>query len=83
MFSSTVYLINRLKNPILGNNNPFEILMKRKPDYSVIKTIGCECYPLLPKEGKNKLMPKSKKCIFLRYATQMKEYRCQTLRLKR
>lgn len=48
----------------------------RLADYKILKTLGCPCYPLLPKEERNQLMPKSRECVFLGYATQEKSYRC-------
>lgn len=69
VFSLAVYLINRLRIPILKNRSPYKLLLNKQPHYTIMKTLGCVCYPLLPKEGKNKVMPKSRKSVFLGYAT--------------
>lgn len=68
--------MNRLPTPMLENKTPFEILFKKKPDYTLLKTIGCLCFPLIPRHQRNKLQPKATKYVFLGYATQQKEYRC-------
>lgn len=53
-FVYVVYLINQLpssNSPL----SPLEILLKRKPNYSHLKVLGCICYPLLRPFNKSKL----------------------------
>lgn len=38
---TSVYLINRLPSPVIGNKTPYEILMGKLPFYSHIKVFGC------------------------------------------
>lgn len=44
--------------------------------YSHIRVFGCACYPHLGPYRKEKLQPKSTKCVFLGYSTIHKGYRC-------
>ena len=37
------------------------------PSYKHLRVFGCEAYSHVPKEFRNKLEPKSRKCIFLGY----------------
>ena len=39
----------------------------KKPSYKHLRVFGCEAYRHIPKEFRNKLEPKSRKCIFLGY----------------
>jgi hypothetical protein len=43
---TSTYLINTLPTPTLNNSNPFSKLFHKNPDYSLLRTFGCACYPL-------------------------------------
>lgn len=58
VFSLAMLVINRLKTPTLNDKSHFECLMGRQPDYTLPRTMACECYPLLPKHYRRKLMEK-------------------------
>lgn len=75
-FLTSVYLINRLPTPILENQSPYFTLFQKHPDYSLLKTFGCACYPLLRPYTPHKLAFRSKKCLFLGYSSTQKGYRC-------
>lgn len=55
---------------------PFEKLYGVKPDYSMLKVFGCECYPMLRPYNQHKLDFRSAQCIFLGYSTQHRGYKC-------
>lgn len=77
--SIATYLINRLPTPILQNFTPYDKLHTIKLDYSFFKSFGCLCYPHLRAYTTNKLMSKSKRCIFLRYSSSHLGYCCLSL----
>jgi hypothetical protein len=48
-FSTAVHLINRLPTRVIDNATPLERLLgdKEKPNYDLLKTFSCACWPLL------------------------------------
>nr|CAN61640.1 hypothetical protein VITISV_021909 [Vitis vinifera] len=75
-FSTAVFLINRLPPPSLAGKTPYELLFGKQPDYSMLRTFGCLCFPYLRDYSPNKLSPKSTPCVFLGYSTLHKGFRC-------
>jgi hypothetical protein len=75
-FNTAVYLINRMPTSVLHNRSPYFNLLQRNPNYSILRTFGCSCYPLLRPYNKYKLMFRSKRCIFLGYSSNYQGYRC-------
>ena len=61
--TTTTYLINRLPSPKLHHFSPYEALFQKSPDYSFLKTFGCQCFPWL----RHKLQPWSITCVFIGY----------------
>jgi hypothetical protein len=61
---------------MLKNQSPFSKLFHRSPDYTILRTFGCLCYPLLRPYANHKLSFGSKPCILLGYATNQKGYCC-------
>jgi hypothetical protein len=47
-----------------------------KPDYLSLKVFGCACWPNLHPYNIHKLQFRSKHCVFLRYNTMHKGYKC-------
>ena len=68
-FSTTVFLINRLPSSLLDGKTPYELFFGKQPDYSMLLTFRCLCFPHLKDYSPNKLSPKSASCIFLGYST--------------
>uniref|UniRef100_A0A2N9FJA4 Integrase catalytic domain-containing protein n=1 Tax=Fagus sylvatica TaxID=28930 RepID=A0A2N9FJA4_FAGSY len=82
--STAAHLINKLPTPNLSNKSPWETLYHTLPDFTYLKTFGCQCFPLLTPYTAHKLYPKTAPCIFLGYPTHSKGYYCldpTTLRL--
>ena len=75
-FSTAVFLINRLPSPSLDGKTPYEILFGKSPDYSMLHTFGCLCFPYLKDYSPHKLSPKYTPCVFLGYNTLHKGFRC-------
>ena len=75
-FSTAIFLINRLPTPVLSGISPYEALFGTRPDYTLLRTFGCSCYPFLGDYGQDKLSPKSRRCVFIGYSTIHRGYRC-------
>ena len=52
------------------------MLYNHAPDYTLLRTFGCRCYPWLNPYVSNKLQPRSVHCVFLGYIPSTKGYRC-------
>ena len=63
--ATVVHLINRSPNKVLDTKAPKEVCSRKPPSYKHLRVFGCETYCHIPKEFRDKLAPKSKKCIFL------------------
>ncbi|PKU69447.1 Retrovirus-related Pol polyprotein from transposon TNT 1-94 [Dendrobium catenatum] len=70
------YLINRLPSRTLNNLSPFQCLYNTRPDYSLMRTFGCQCFPWLPPNQRHKLAPRSVPCVFIGYSSISKGYKC-------
>ena len=62
---SSVYLINRLPNPVLNGDIPYQKLFSKIPDYKFLKFF--RLLLLRPKKT-YKFEPRSQECIFLGYS---------------
>ena len=75
-FSTVVYLINRLPSQTLDGKTPYELLFGKQPNYSMLRTFGCLCFPYLRDYAPKKLSLKFSSCIFLGYSPLHKGFRC-------
>jgi hypothetical protein len=75
-FITTTYLINRLPSKVIDNQTPLERLLHQKPDYSMLRTFGCACWPNLRPYNTRKLQFCSKRCVFLGYSNIHKGFKC-------
>jgi histone deacetylase 1/2 len=77
-FYTAVYLINRLPTRVIDNATPLEHLLgdKAKPNYDLLKSFGCACWPLLRPYNNRKLNFRSKECVFIGYSSNHKGYKC-------
>jgi hypothetical protein len=73
---TSTYLINRLPTLTLNNSCPFSNLFHKNLYYSLLRTFGCACYPLLRLYAKHKLEFRSKQGLFLGYSSNQKGYTC-------
>lgn len=73
---TAVYLINRMPSNTLNHVSPFEKLFRHRPDYTLLKTFGCLCFPWLKPYASSKLEPRSHPCCFIGYCPHTKGYRC-------
>lgn len=74
--STAIYLINRLPSPTTNKLSPYELVHNRTPKYEHLKVFGCECYPLIPQQLRNKFQPKAQQHVFLGYFDLHKGYKC-------
>ena len=65
-----VHLINCSPSAPLDNQIPEELWTGKTPNYAHLRVFGCEAYAHVPKELRQKLDPKSQKCIFIGYGTE-------------
>ncbi|GJW60768.1 ribonuclease H-like domain-containing protein [Tanacetum coccineum] len=72
-----VHLLNILPSTTIGNEIPFTRLFGTQPDYSLLRTFGCLCYPHL--YPTHKLEPRATPSIFLGHASSHRGYRCLDL----
>jgi len=54
---------------------PFEAWTGEKPNIKHLRIFGCAAYAHVPKDERQKLDPKARKCVFLGYGTETKGYR--------
>ena len=62
---TAVHIINMSPRRPLGLKIPQEIWTGSKPSYDKLKIFGCEAYTLIPKDDREKIEPRSRKCVFL------------------
>jgi len=79
---TATYIINRLPTKILNNKSPYELLYKRKPTYSHLRSFGCLCFPTTLKTHKDKFEPRETPHIFVGYPFNTKGYKVLDLATK-
>lgn len=75
-FHTAVLLINLLPTPVLQNSTPYQKLYNIPPDYSLLRTFGCACFPFLRPYSHSKLQFRSAKYTFIGYCNSHKGYKC-------
>ncbi|GJZ51058.1 ribonuclease H-like domain-containing protein [Tanacetum coccineum] len=72
-----VHILNILPSTAINNEVPFTRLFGTSPDYSLLRTFGCLCYPHL--YPNHKLEPRATPSLFLGHASNHRGYRCLDL----
>lgn len=75
-FLTATYLINHLPTRVIDNQTPLEHLFKTPPNYFLLKTFGCACWPHLRPYNTRKFAFRSKECVFIGYSSLHKGYKC-------
>ena len=81
--STAAYVRNRSPTVALQDMTPYEALNGHKPNVKHLRTFGCTSFVHIPKDERDKLDAKSKKCIFLGYGSTTKGYRLFNLDTKK
>ncbi|GKB61176.1 ribonuclease H-like domain-containing protein [Tanacetum coccineum] len=72
------HLLNFLPSTAINNEIPYTRLFGTNPDYSLLRTFGCLCYPHL--DTNHKLEPRATPSIYLGQASNHRGYRCLDLK---
>lgn len=75
------YIINRLPSAAITNQIPYQVLIKKTPQYQHLRVFGCLAYGTTV-GPKYKLDARAKKCIFLGCASNTKGYKVYDLASK-
>ena len=81
--STAAYVRNRSPTSSLKDKTPYEVLNGRKPNVKHLRIFGCVSHVHIPKDEREKLDSKSKKCILLGYGSTTKGYRLYNLDTKK
>ena len=76
---TAVFLINRLPSSLLQDKSPYQMLHKKKPDYSEIKVFDCLCYVSTSSKNRHKFQARSRPFLFLGYPAGFKRYKVMDL----
>ena len=68
------YLRNRSPSHALEDKTPHEMWFGHLPSVRHLRVFGSTCYALIPKEQRNKLGARSRRCIFLGYPNTSEAY---------
>ncbi|GJR10665.1 cysteine-rich receptor-like protein kinase 8 [Tanacetum coccineum] len=77
--TTTTYLINRFPSPILKYKTPYEMLVKKEPNYSSLRVFGCFVVATNPSRVLDKFAPKGVPCVILGYPAHQKGYKLYNL----
>ncbi|GKE39007.1 retrovirus-related pol polyprotein from transposon TNT 1-94 [Tanacetum coccineum] len=77
--TTATYLINRLPSSVIGNVTPYEMLLKKKPDYTSLRVFGCLAMVSNPSRTADKFDPRGVPCVFLGYPSNQKGYKFYNL----
>ena len=73
--STVVYLRNRCPTKAVKGMTPYEAWHGEKPKLDYLRVFGCDAYAHIPKDERDKLDSKARKCILLGYGQETKGYR--------
>ena len=74
--NTAVYLMNRCTTSGVHEVTPHEKYYGNKLDLSHVRIFGSIAYVHIPNEKRQKLDPKSEKCILVGYSLEQKGYKC-------
>ena len=71
-----IYMMNRCTTSGVHEVTPHEKYYGKKPDLSHTRIFGAIAYVHIPDVKRQKLDPKSEKCILVGYSLEQKGYKC-------
>ena len=75
-FDTTVFLINRMPSSALNYRSPYKKLFHVAPDYTIMRSFGCACFPYIRPYNATKLSFRTIPCVVLGYGRNYKGYKC-------
>ena len=75
-FDTSTFLMNRMPTPVLNNVSPYKIFFAKSPDYSILRSFGCACFPYLRPYNSRKLAFRTILCVFLGNGRNHIGYKC-------
>lgn len=81
--STATYVRNRSPTTTLNDMTPYEALNGRKANVNHLRTFGCVAHVHIPKDERDKLDSKSKRCVLLGYGSVTKGYRLYDFNAKK
>ena len=73
--NTTCYVVNRSSTWTLVDKTPYETWVGKRNSLIHLRLFGCDSFVHIPKERRQKLDNKSKKCIFVEYKDRVKGYK--------
>ncbi|KAL2893587.1 Retrovirus-related Pol polyprotein from transposon TNT 1-94 [Bienertia sinuspersici] len=80
---AATHLINLLPSVVIGWQTPYEKLMKKKPSYDYLRTVGCLCYASKGGKKGDKFDERGVRCVFIGYPHGQKGYKVYDLKEKK
>lgn len=71
---TAIFLINRTPSPLLNDITPYEMMLHKSPDYSLLRNFGCLYYVYTLQKDRIKFSPRARPCAFLGYPSGFKGY---------
>ena len=69
------YVVKKSSTSDLVDKTPYEAWASKRTSLVHLRVFGCDAFVHIPKERKQNLESKSKKCIFVRYKDGVKGYK--------
>lgn len=64
---TATYLINHMSLSVLKDKTLYEILLKRRSTYDLLRSFGCLCYEHMNDKSQDKFASRAKPCVFVGY----------------
>lgn len=68
-------MINRKPSPLLDNKSPFEKLLGKTLDYTLLRSFRCLCFASTNTKDRTTFSPRAILCVFLGYPSGVKGYK--------
>ena len=73
--STAAFLINRKPSPLHNNKTPYELLLRKLPNYKMLRVFGCLCYVSTLLNDRHKFSPRARASVFIGYPSGYKGYK--------